>query len=472
MQPATIDHPQRQAGLPAHHILWLLVILLAGLSEAFFCYRQVRREPIRFDEAAYCMAATDIQRDGVISKYLFSNIRTYIYPAFVAVTAKDVALRNDQTRRSIFIVQTFLYFASVIVLYFVWQRYLGVTKALAVLALFCLNPIFLVYLSYILTEIFSLLLTLAFVTLVACSLRENHIPKWWHSVLLGLILGAAIMTRPANIYLMTLWLPGVCLHLWRAYRAGSLTRAITMSAISLLILTAICVPQYINNSRYWHRKTPLVANDLGGNVIHWGRLYVKYATYWGPKGDPRLRYTNPFFASLPDHPTLAQRSWAEVRSDAVHVFALVDQDFIRTYTYSLTPSTRWLGTIGSLSLFMIGSFGILVSSAFGAAELWQSRFIQVGRTNILAVASLIALLGCVALYARTSVEARYGLPILAFSSLFLPSAITSWSRLRLTLRLASAAIFCVLLLSGCVLSHWVQAQAPSIVQAWKLQGRQ
>jgi hypothetical protein len=450
-------------------MLWLLVILIAGLSETFFCYWQVRHEPIRFDEAAYCMAGADIQRDGLISMYLFSNIRTYIYPAFVALIAKDVALRNDKTRCSIFIAQTFLYFASVLVLYFVWQRYLGVKEALAVLALLCLNPIFLVYLSYILTEIFSLLLTLGFITLIACSLRENHVPKWWHSVLLGFILGAAIMTRPANIYLMALWLPGVCLHLWRAYRTGGLGQAIAMSAISFIILSAICVPQYINNSRYWHRKTPLVANDLGGQIIQWGRLYVKYATYWGPKGDPRLRYINPFFASLSDHPTLGQQSWAEVRSDAVHLFTLVDQDFIRTYIYSLTPPTRWFGTIGSLSLFMIGFFGMLVSSARGAAEFWRSRFIQVGRTNALAIASLIAVLCCFALYARTSVEARYGLPILAVSSLFAPAAIINWRQLRLNLRLTSAIIFCVLLLSGCLLSHWVQAQAPQIVQAWKSQ---
>lgn len=202
----------------------LILIILLGTVEAASWYWPIRKQTIQYDEAAYCLAAADIRENGVLSNYSYAKLRTYLYPTFLAMTGGSLRINSPVTRLNVFTIQTILFFFSLLLLYRITAITLCLNRSFARLALLSLNPIISIYLSYALTEILSLVLTLFAVFLGSVSLRGGKTFTWPHALLFGATLGCAVMTRPANIYLFGLALPVFALHLRRAAFSRRLIR--------------------------------------------------------------------------------------------------------------------------------------------------------------------------------------------------------------------------------------------------------
>jgi hypothetical protein len=444
------------------------LLLVGGFAGALLLFWPIRHEILRFDEDSYNTAAGDIRQKGILSKYAWAEIHTYVYPSVLAYGLPACfRIPPHSTRLSIFLLQAVLFFAAAFYMAHSLLPAFGAKQCLFIVAALCLNPFNLLYLSYALTDPLSLILTLVLVTSVAMSFRGDGFLTLKDSVSIGLLLGFAGLIRPANVYLLCLAIPALILHLYQGIRSGHARQALSASFIVIFFAGIVCLPQSINNYRNLNQLSPLIV-ESGVGQLSLGRLNLKYATYVGPaKIGPGISYQNPFFNPTGDDSgSYFHKIRAWILSAAVKVFALVDQDFIRPYLLSLTPPDRWVGTLLSLGIVAIGSAGLLVQAGRAFKALLQTRFLHLRPDHAFALCSLATILGCFALYSQTSVETRFGLPVIALSALFIPAALSDWKRLRKQGRILSVICLFLTIAAGCLLSHWVQTLSEPIVRSW------
>ena len=447
--------------------LGVAVIILSAIVMAVALFLPIRGEVVQYDEAGYTHAALRIRDDGLFSNFTFADQRTYLYPGLLALSAKKLDVSAPSTRSSAFILQSILFFAGALLISLGLRARFGTGPALWVLAAICLNPINLLYLGYVLTESISLILTLALVTSLALSFGSKPGLTIRNALISGLILGTALMIRPGTIYLVALVGAALALHLYQALRAGQAGRTILTCLIAIGCTGLVTVPQLINNYRNFGKLSPLVVHKAGSTQFSMGRTNLKYGTFVGPGNSPGLEYRNPFYPGGSDEGlSFLQRSKARILSTAAKMFALVDQDFIRPYIYSLTSPDRWIGTILSLTLFCLGALGLSRQAWAACRALWQGRFQRLSSEHAFALAALGGVAACFALYSQVQVESRFGLPILALSTLFIPAALEFVRSLSSSLKAFAVAAFLLVIGVGCYFSHWIQTLSEPIVKAW------
>jgi hypothetical protein len=448
---------------------WVALILAVSLVAACALFLPIRREIIEvYDEGSYYVAARDIRQNGVLSKYGWADLHSYLYPTVLAYGIPFwLGVPKSAGRLSVFILQVVLFAVAALYIARSIHPALGIRRALTIVAMVLLNPFTLIYLGYSLTDSFSLTLTLAFVVTAAMSFRIGSSLSVTQACLTGLFLGGAMMTRPANIYLMGLAIPVFLLHLYQGIRSGHALRTIVACLVALFSVTAVCIPESLNRYRNFGEVSPLIISSGVGQFAA-AHANIKYATYAGPGAPPWVNYRNPFYPPTEQDAPLAgyRKGLAWLQSTLSKMFGLVDQDFIRPYIYSFTTPDRWIGTVLSLSLTLAGVIGLSEQSWLAAKSLWESRFRRLRPDHALALCSLLAAGGCFALYSQTVVESRFGLPIVAIFALFAPFAVESWWKRDWRLKNLAAALFVLLIGAGCFFSHWLQSLSNSIVQAW------
>jgi hypothetical protein len=367
-------------------------LLTLGLIAAFVLFEPVRKELITiYDEGAYYIAAADIRHNGVFSRYSWADIHSYFYPTLLAYGIPGwLEVPEEKGRLAVFILNTAVYFLTAFFTAWAIHPIFGKRRTLAILAMLCLNPFTLIYLGYSLTDSVSTTLTLALVIAMTLSFQPGKVLTVRHAALIGLLLGAAVMTRPANIYLFSLAIPVLLLHLFQGIRSGRARRTILVCLIAIFSVAIMCVPQSINRYRNFGKVSPLIIQS-GVNQLTLARLNTKFVTFVHPAFDPAVFYRNPFFeAPVAGKPgSKLSELKARALSILVKMFGLVDQDFIRPYTYSLTPPDRWIGTILSVTLFLIGAVGLAIESWGAWKGLWRSRFLTLETNRAFALCSLL-----------------------------------------------------------------------------------
>jgi hypothetical protein len=442
-----------------------LALALAVLVAHLFHWRLLEY-PSEYDSQGYRNIADEFVREGLFTRYQWSEIRTYAYPLLLSVLVRAARALGAPAGWVVFEAQLALYLLAAAFL----RRRLAVPwPAFAPWAFVAivLNPFALSYVPESLTES----VTLSLILLAAgcwLALFAGRGPAWSWVLAGSLILGTAVMVRPANLFALAAW--GVALAaLFVARRPPA--RAWLPCALALVVGCVLpIVPQYANNVRNYGRHTPLVVASLGTKQQYWGIANIKYATVVFPAPArsalverPRVFYVNPLAAgtAADEHSPL---SWyleypgAGALTLALHVFNMLDQDLLFTYSRDLDPWYRIpVGVVNHalVALALIGA-GVL------AARARRDPGLALGAAGLAAYA-----LAHVGLHATTLVEMRFGLPLLLLASPLASAAVRALlARPAWYPRLLAAAFVVAWIAGSLSLSHWVRQQAP-LIREWQ-----
>ena len=435
---------------------WIAIVAAVAIAHLF--YWRIVLYPSDFDARNYLDIAADIGRNGLFSKFYYSDVRTYGYPLLLLLLARVAEGLRISVGFVVFEFQLTLYLAAAYVLRRQLARIWPTFAQWAFIGI-ALNIFALSYTPESLTESVSLSLI---VLATACWTAFAADPQAWRPIVCGsVIVGAAVMVRPANLFLIPTWvvaLAAVCV----ARRVG--VRAAAGSAAIVIVCTALpMIPQYVNNVAHYGRHTPLVTSNLARNQQVWGITYLKYATALAPVPNPSIFYENRF-ASAADIDNGRPLTWyvdhprGGALTLALHVFNMLDQDLLFTYSRDLDPWYRRPIGVFNHALVALGVIGI----GMLIARARRDRSYRPAAIGVVAyvVAHLL-------LHATSAVEMRFGLPLLLLAG---PAAIGAVRALadRTTTRWRSLVTTAVVLyvLGALALSDWVRQQAPSI-RAWQ-----
>jgi hypothetical protein len=426
----------------------------AAIAHGFFVH--IWLFPSAHDAGTYAQAARDIVSNGLFSKFAASEVRTYGYPFFLSLVYRIADVIRLPFQFVLFELQLLLYLVSAfLVRNTIVERY---PKAARIG--FCgvvSNYYCLLYASDSLTESLSFTLLLA---AVACWLRQWQ--ERWRIVPLiagSVVIGFAVMVRPANLFMVFAWLVSCALILVR--QKMEITRLLALVLAVVLAVVLPSVPQMANNIRHYGQMTPLVVSDLGHWQQLWGVRYLKYATAMQPIPKTQVYYDNPFFRNTTVDEAAPWRwylnyPWRGFLTVVLHTFNLTDQDLLFTYSRDLHPWYRLpLGVINH-GIVALGILGLLL----------LGRIVITGRTvaSLEAYVALCVLIGANwAIYALTAVEMRFGLVLLL---VFFPfagyAAIRAVASESATAKAATSTYLVAYIVAALLLSGWVRSHSAQI----------
>ena len=433
--------------------------LLFGLLIAHLFMVRSAATPLAYDDYDYAMAGRSILEGGLFSKFYGSEVRTYGYPLFLSLVHGLSDAISLPLKWVAFEIQLSLYFLSAAFL----RRELLHRHETLTRAVFCataVNFYALLYTTEILTESLS-----ASVLLIAAAswLRLQRNPSHLMPFCLGSIAAAAaVMIRPANLFLLGSWIMACAIVLGPFF----LKRRAAMSAFGRIavfaaIACAILLPQWTNNVRNWQSNSPLVATDLQLLQQELGIRYLKYATALPPSPQPEVYYENPLLEGTTLNPAApaswyAQHPFRGALTIGLHLFNMTDQDLLFTYASDLRPWFRVPHGLVNHGVVALGLLGLFV--------FWRNTARRGTRTEIesgTAVALLI--LSNAAIYAMTAVEMRFGLTLLL---VLFPSAAYGFAHFTAVkndrTRLALAGAITTYVTAALLLSTWIRSQSPQI----------
>jgi hypothetical protein len=283
----------------------------------------------------------------------------------------------------------------------------------------------------------------------------------WRPLLIGtLAVSFAVMVRPANVFALAAWF--ICAAIALIARGAGKTTIVRSLVLAVAAASLPMAPQYINNVRTHGVATPLLASPLGHFQQIWGLQYLKYATALPPVPYVSIFYENPFVKTRPVdqlHPLRWYVDYpaAGIATGAAHVFGMLDQDLLFTYSRDLRPWYRLPVTLFNHLLIALAATALI--------RLLRST----GTPRIVGTALVVAIACNAAVHATTAVEMRFGLPLLVIA---LP--LTAWLAIDIGRR-ALAPRTCVFIAmyaaSAFAASDWIRDQAPAIrgatlSQAW------
>ena len=435
------------------------IFLATGLAFAHGFLVHIWLYPSGFDALNYVLSARDIATDGLFSKFHGSGLRTYGYPVFLVVIDGLANALRAPFQVVLLEVQLLLYVGAA----FLMRRELMKQYPTAARIVFCglfANYYAMIYMSESLGESLSLTLTLL---AAACWLRMWRRRNVGITLVLGsLIVGFAVMVRPANVFLVAAWIVG-CGLLWMRQRVP-VWQILVMLIAMVTALGLPAIPQMINNATYYNNPTPLVVYNLGRQQHSWGTQLLKYATAMPPVPQSRIVYNNPLFNGTSIDSRWPLRWYLDypVRGCAtlaLHTFNLTDQDLTFTYARDLDPwYRRPLGIVNHavIALGLVG-FALLARRARAGTQGAQSDPF-VGFTLLLAANT--------AIYSVTAVEMRFGLTLLlAMFPLAGYAVLRAVASKSPRVRPAVACYTLAYVVSAMLLSDWVRNQSPQIREA-------
>jgi hypothetical protein len=433
---------------------WIALVLAIALAHLF--YLRIVAYPSSYDARNYFQIADDINRNGLFSKFFYSDLRTYAYPLFLAMLLRAASLVHVPVGWLMFEMQLALY---LIAAYFVRQRLVTLWPAFAGWAFIgiVLNVFALSYTPESLTESVSLSLILA---TAGCWLAFVLRPTWQRVLAGSIAVGVAVMVRPANLFVLVAWAVGVT-AVCVAQRPAA--RIVSGAAVALIAGVALpMVPQYINNLRHYDAPTPLVSARLGHNQQIWGIANLKYATAMPPVPNPSIFYENPFAKVGPaddDSPMswYVQHPRAGALTIGLHTFNMLDQDLLFTYSRDLDPWYRIPVGVATHAIVLCALIGIVMLIRRARTD---------GNCALAAITVLAFIVAHIALHATTAVEMRFGLPLLALAVPAAIAAIRELARASMRTRVFAATAVICYTAAALMLSDWVRQQAPSI-RAWE-----
>ncbi len=448
------DRAETRAADALLPVEWLTLLFAIAVAHGFMLHEWLY--PSSYDAASYVQMAREIAEHGLFHRYCDADLRTFGYPYFLSFLDRGALVLGWPFEVIVFETQLALYIVAAALL----RRALAPAWPSAARIVFCgllLNYYALLYTTAALTESLSLTL-LVFVSACWLNAYRTHEAVW--PVAAGsLAAGFAMMVRPGNMFMVVAWIFGLLLIAVRARPA--LLRGAVMSAVVLVALLLPMLPQLANNVAFFHKRSPLLVENLGGVQLTRGVMYIKYATGIppvAPQGE--IDYLNPMYegtqfdAKAPlrwyfDYP------WRGAATIALHVFNLVDQDLLFTYSRDLSPWYRV-----PLGLINYGVVGLGVTWLVMLTRRVRRSRSTSARDAVLMLLALIA--ANLAMYAWTAVEMRFGLDLLALLFPLALFATRELARLQRNVRRVAMGSVAVCIVAAFALSGWVREQAPLI----------
>lgn len=399
-------------------ILFSLVVFLHFYAYIFY-----------YDEGAYIQLASSMHDKGIAALDPYSSLRTYAYPYFLCIlqTIKCLFhLPGAFDRTYVFCAQLLMYLFTGL---YVRVRIRGLLSPEYGQIIFCalmLNVFNLIYLSFALTEILSLSVTILYLLIMieVCHklFVSNNPIKWVQLFGIGPFGGLAVMVRPGNMTILGLIAIPIYLALSCSYRPSAI-RAVGFIIGGLIIAFW---PQVILNLIHFHSLSPLPVIDVGKVELMDGWKYIKYATAIIPGHSPRVAYLNPYFNSGVDdslcHTSLSliiyhiSHPVHLIICTVLHIFTLLDQDLIVPYNNFLHPWYRWIASSTSHIISSGGIIGIIYCLIASKA-----RSNATNGQRIIVLLLIAYIVSYCSVYSQSQVEARYGLPLITAFSCFVVS---------------------------------------------------
>lgn len=447
--------------MPLSRLEWEALALAVIIAHAFYARSLIY--PSAYDAMQYRLVATDIANVGLFAKFQFAHVRTYGYPLFLLALKGIADLLTLPWGLVAFEVQLALYIGAAALL----RSSIGTASprlARIVFVALLLNPIALLYTTDTLTE--SLSITPLLVA-AACWTRMYvaREPSWTALAIGSMAVGFAVVVRPGNLYALVPWIAGVFAIAW-VHRYSLRRRVVSGLAIAAFLALPM-IPQLVNNVRNFGVWTPLVTYSLANLQHYAGVVYLKYATGLAPVAENRIFYNNPLAQGRPVERTRPRDWYLEhplqgTATVAFHLFNMLDQDLLFTYTRDLDPwYRRPLGVVthGAVALSVL-ALAVLMRRSRRDREL-RAVTVTIG-TFIVAHA---------ALHATTAVEMRFGLPLLVLAGPLAGWFLCDAWRSATSRRKAMIAVYALAWITASLaLSDWVREQSPQI-KAWEAGAR-
>jgi hypothetical protein len=415
--------------------------------------------PSSYDSLLYQHIASELAEHGPFYRFTAAEMRTYGYPFFLSFVQRAASALGLPLPVVVFELQLLLYLGATFFLRAALMR----VQPLAGRIVFCgilANFYVLIYTPETLTESVSITL-LVFAAGCWLELYRRH-SNPWPLIAGSLAVGYAMMVRPGSMFMVVTWIVGLILIALR--KRPGIARASWSTACVVIALSLPMVPQLANNIAFFHKRTPLVYEDLGKMQQIWGIQNIKYATGMPPVPRGAIYYLNPLWVGTVVDEKSPLRWYVDypvrgLLTLGIHTFNLTDQDLLFTYSRDLDPWYRVpLGVVNHAAV-ALGLVGLVL----------LGRRVLAGRQPqaIDGYVMLLLLLGSnLAMYAWTAVEMRFGAVLLL---LLFPlagyAAMRIWSERSVRTGAAVGLGVGAYVALAFVLSNWVGEQAPLIRDA-------
>ena len=420
----------------------IVTALAVGLAVVLFVTGHP--SPI-YDSYGYYVLAQRIAAHGLDGAA--NDVRTCGYPLFIAAFTGFRRLSPEAVRLVLFPVQLALFLGACAIAarafgrVFESRRVAGITYAAA-----ALNPFLLARTTEVLSDLISAVLVLLAVVLTVQPRGRYPVASAAGALSLAAL---AVVVRPANLPILA---AVAVAWIVRARRE----RSIPISALPILLAAAIVpfVPQIVINSRAFGKASPLVVSHLYRDQAHWGMANLKYATSVVPGKPPQIVYANPLYRGDASPPAFLSRSpVGYVATLALHLFAMLDHDFLFTLVTDLHPPYRWPLATANFAFLALGAWGIRL--AWRSPTSPEARF----ATGVIVFACVLYL----GIHLAIAVESRFSLPVDLLLTPFFAIAVIRIGELWTSGRWAAVArvvlATAVTVAIALALSGWISAQA-------------
>jgi hypothetical protein len=451
-----------RAKLSLSRVEWIVIALACAIAHAFY-WRASLQAPA-WDARSYLDIAAEIADKGLFTRFTLSDLRTYGYPWLLSGLLRLARATGAQPGLLIFEAQLALHLGAAL---FARRAVAGLAPGLArlVFAALALNPFVLSYTAETLSESVSLSLITLGAGFWLKLLQSPGGRAWWIDLGSNLFLGSlaagfSVMVRPANLFFLAAWVVAVAALF--VTRRVPVRRALPAAALLIAGLALPMLPQLANNVRHWGRATPLLAAPLAASQQVWGIHSQKYATAAPPAPGPAIHYANPLSAGtvIDEERPLAwyrEHPVAGTLTLALHVFNMLDQDLLFTYSRDLAPWYRI--PVGILNHALIA----LALAGFVLIVRRRKQGRDLGLAALVLLAYAVFHMG---VHAPTLVEMRFGLPLLLVAAPLAAWAVGEIRGLPGRARLTTVLLVAAYVAAALALSGWARHQAP-LIRLWE-----
>ena len=400
------------------HLIKAMAILFA-IAFAYFCFQDQYRVLFHPCKCADALAYTKIgelyAHEGIVN-HEWGKLRLYAYPLFIAFINIVSEAFSFESGIALFVTQITVYFGVVTLLSRVLSTHIskliGNTTFFALIANVFLYP----YLVISLSDGISVCILICIIALVIHLGFTRPTAVWM--IVLGALVGLAMMVRPANIYWLVVPVMVIGISTKLSIDRLRWTRMLIFSLATSGGFLVVVLPQIIINYRYYDVLSFMPVFNLRQFQITTGISFIKYATNLSG-GQLGLMYQNSW--STASDTSLAWyflNPWVGFKTMFLHIFGALDFDYLFCYLYDLYPKYRPLLFLYSQSIVFWGVVGFTL----GVQDLrrlvdFESRMKTIAVYFSWLIPAVI--LGWVAVTSISAVENRFSLPIIA---LLLPLA--------------------------------------------------
>lgn len=398
----------------------MLVALLLATCFAFFCFFYQIINPPCCDADGYLRIAKAYAEFGIsLNEKELDGLRLYAYPLFLSLILKLAGVLGIQFGFLLFIVQLSLYFLATYLLSQVIAKNLSQLTGVVVFYSLLGNMVVYPYLGVALTDGFTAILIVFIVYSVLkisnCIFSgDGAVRTTGWLVLLGYLVGFAVMVRPASIYLLfPLLVVTAALFFGRKEYAISLASLLVL-AVSVGFMLAVS-PQIIYNYSAFKVFGFMPVENLGASQFDWGTHILKYLTNLSG-GSLQICYKSPWtngshgegLAWYVHNPIIG------FKTIFMHLYGVLDYDYLFPYVYSLKIKYRPILFIFSQFVVFWGVAGYFY--AINDLRKFDSilKSVKSNMTYLLFSLGFPALIvGWAAIHAFSGSEVRWSLPVVA-----------------------------------------------------------